>query len=54
MTRGKQKYQCLCYWLNDKGDQASFKQLIDAAKKSGQVKLAKEIETISTQGVLGM
>ena len=50
----EQKYQCLCYWLNDKGDQASLKQLIDAAKKSGQVKLAKDIETISTQDVLGM
>ena len=50
----EQRYQCLCYWLNDKGDQASFKQLIDAAKKSRQVKLAKDIEAISKRGMSGM
>ena len=50
----EQKYQCLCYWSNDKGDQASFKQLTDAAKKSGQVKLAKDIETISKGGMYGI
>ena len=48
------KYQCLCYWLKEKGDQASFKQLADAARKSGQVKLAKEIETIAKGGVAGL
>ena len=40
----EQKYQCLCYWLHDKGDQASFTQLIDAARKSGQVKLINHFE----------
>lgn len=42
----EQKYQCLCYWLNDKADQASFEQLIDEAKNSGQVKVVKFIESI--------
>ena len=49
----EQKYQCLCYWLDAKGEQASFKQLIDAARKRGQATLAKDIEAIS-KGGLGM
>ena len=47
----EQKYQCLCYWLHDKGNHASFEQLMDAARKSGQVKLVNHIEA-TLKGVL--
>ena len=48
----EQKYQCLCYWLNDRADQASFEQLIDVARNSGQLKLVNYIESI-LRGVYG-
>ena len=50
----EQKYQCLCHWLNTKGEQATFKQLFKAARKRGQMVLAKEIEAISKGGMSGM
>ena len=49
----EQKYQCLLYWLEDKADQASFEQLVDAANNSGQVKVVKFIESI-VRGVLDL
>ena len=48
----EQKYQCLCYWLNDRADQASFEQLIVVARNSGQLKLVNYIESI-LRGVFG-
>ena len=50
----EQKYQCLCYWLNTKGEKASFKELIEAARKRGQANLAKEIEVILKGGMSGI
>ena len=50
----EQKYQCLCYWLDAKGEQASFKQLMDAARKSGQVKLANYVAEDILKGVLSI
>ena len=48
----EQKYQCLCYWLNDRADQTSFEQLIVVARNSGQLKLVNYIESI-LRGVFG-
>ena len=50
----EQKYQCLCHWLNTKGEQATFKQLFEAARKRGQTVLAKDIEAISKGGMPGI
>ena len=50
----EQKYQCLRYWLDTKGEHASFKELIEAARKRGQANLAREIEAISKGGMSGM
>ena len=50
----EQKYQCLRYWLDTKGEQASFKEVIEAARKRGQANLARGIEAISKGGMSGM
>ena len=50
----EQKYQCLCYWLDAKGEQGSFKQLMDAARKSGQMKLANYVAEDILKGVLSI